>query len=171
MQTTTRAGGRTLFSNNKHHGQSSKREELTEQQRLEIKQAFEVFDISGDHKLDFHELKTAMKALGFDASRPEVLQIIRDHDHAGTRRIGYDDFVTVMTAKILQRDPQDEIRRAFSLFDAGKTGKITFQDLKRVAQEIGESIDDEELQAMIDVFDLDNDGAISLEEFQSLCSD
>lgn len=147
------------------------RGELSEEQKLEIKQAFDVFDIGGDQRLDHHELKTAMKALGFDATRSEVQQIIKDHDSTGKRRIGFDDFNKVMTAKILQRDPKDEMRRAFALFDVGHTGKITFQDLKRVAQEIGEKIDDEELRAMIEVFDLDEDNAISFEEFTNLCSD
>lgn len=147
------------------------RAELSEEQRSEIKQAFDVFDIGNDGKLDHHELKTAMRALGFDATRSEVQQIIRENDSRGERRIGFDEFSKVMTAKMLQRDPREEIARAFKLFDVGHTGKITFQDLKRVAQENGEQIDDEELQSMIEVFDLDGDGAISLEEFTNLCSD
>lgn len=59
----------------------------------------------------------------------------------------------------MARDPTDEIRRAFSLFDQEGSGVIRFEDLKRVAQHLGEDIDDNELKAMIDEFDLDNDGA------------
>lgn len=64
----------------------------------------------------------------------------------------------LVTAKILARDPLDEIRRAFALFDSDKTGKISYANLQRVAQELGENLDDEELRAMIDEFDLDQDG-------------
>ena len=49
----------------------------------------------------------------------------------------------------------DEIKKAFALFDDDSTGKINLRNLKRVAKEIGENIDDEELQAMIEEFDLD----------------
>ena len=50
-----------------------------------------------------------------------------------------------MSEKILARDPLDEIRRAFQLFDDDNTGKISLRNLRRVAKEIGEKLDDEEL--------------------------
>lgn len=63
-----------------------------------------------------------------------------------------------MGEKIVNRDPMEEIRRAFKLFDDDNTGKISFRNLKRVAKELGENLTDEELRAMIDEFDLDEDG-------------
>jgi hypothetical protein len=52
----------------------------------------------------------------------------------------------MMTHKILNRDPKDEILKAFRLFDDDETGKISFKNLKRVAKELGERMTDEELQ-------------------------
>jgi centrin-3 len=45
------------------------------------------------------------------------------------------------------------------------------RNLKRVAKEIGEQIDDEELQAMIEEFDLDQDGEINEQEFIAIMTD
>ncbi|KAF7325459.1 Ca2+-binding EF-hand superfamily protein [Mycena kentingensis (nom. inval.)] len=54
----------------------------------------------------------------------------------------------------------DEIRHAFQLFDDDNTGKISLRNLWRVAKEIGDRLEDDELQAMIEEFDLDKDGEI-----------
>jgi centrin-3 len=64
----------------------------------------------------------------------------------------------LVTERILSRDPLEEIRKAFKLFDEDGTGRISLRNLRHIAMELGENIDDDELRAMIDEFDLDGDG-------------
>ena len=73
-----------------------------------------------------------------------------------------------MTTKISERDPVEEILKAFKLFDEDSTGRISVRNLRRIARELGENLSDEELQAMIDEFDKDADGQISEEEFLNI---
>ena len=105
----------------------------------------------------------------------------------------------IVTEKILDRDPLEEIRRAFQLFDSDNKGRIELKDLRRVAKEIGDRLEDDELcvflsyfwprrvpnfekltvfcnfylprQAMIDEFDLDQDNAINEQEFFAIMTD
>jgi centrin-3 len=70
-----------------------------------------------------------------------------------------------VTEKYLSRDPEEEIRKAFRLFDEDGSGKISVKNLKRVARELGETLSEDELAAMIEEFDKDGDGLINEEEF------
>jgi hypothetical protein len=71
------------------------RPELSEEQKQEIKEAFELFDTDKDGCVDYHELKVAMRALGFDMKKAEVLKILRDHDKSGHGLMDFDDFAKI----------------------------------------------------------------------------
>merc|ERR1712217_628580 len=133
-----------------------KQKELTEEQKQETWEAFELFDTDGSGEIDSKELKVAMRALGFEPKKEEIQKMISDVDDDGSGNIGYEEFLKMMTHKILN---------AFRLFDDDETGKISFKNLKRVAKELGERMTDEELQEMIDEADRDGDGEVNEEEF------
>lgn len=52
------------------------RPELTEDQRQELREAFELFDANKTGSIDLHELKVLMRALGFDVKKPEVIKMV-----------------------------------------------------------------------------------------------
>jgi centrin-3 len=119
-----------------------------------------------------------MKALGFDMPKEEIIAILHEHGVLASGQqppavpptpvhrlqITEQAFIDIMTQKIIARDPMEEISRAFELFAGGSSRqgggemKISINELRRVAEELGESVEEEELRAMIDEFDIDNDG-------------
>ena len=144
------------------------RREISEDQKAEIKEAFDLFDTDKSGIIDYHELRVAMRALGFDVKKQEIRKIQQEYDRDEVGGIKFIDFEEIMTTKMLNRDPDEEIYKAFQLFDDDQSGKISLKNLKRVARELGEALNDDEIQAMIDEFDKDEDGEISLEEFSNI---
>lgn len=117
------------------------RNELTEEQKQEIKEAFDLFDTEGvgifqinPGYIDAKELKVAMRALGFEPKKEEVKKMISEVDREGKGVIQFADFMELMTGKISERDPREEILKAFRLFDDDTTGKISLKNLKRVSR-------------------------------------
>lgn len=102
-----------------------------------------------------------------DPSRPSHDQA---QPHPSQLLIPHAAFLQLAARKILERDPREEIDRAFDLFDADGKGWIVLEDLKRVARELGETgLEEEELRAMIEEFDLDGSGGVGREAFVGIC--
>jgi len=55
------------------------------------------------------------------------------------------------------------------LFDPDDKGIITLEDLRRVARELGEGLEEEELSAMIEEFDLEGKNGVGRDEFVGIC--
>ena len=73
-----------------------------------------------------------------------------------------------MTTRVSEGDSRATLRKVFALFDDEKTGFVSIKNLRRICKELGESIQEHELQEMIDKADLDNDGLVSEEEFYQI---
>ena len=77
-------------------GQKKYRTEITEEQRQEIKEAFDLFDSESNGVIDSKELKVAMRALGFEPKKEEIRRVLNEVDKAGEGVIKFDDFVDIM---------------------------------------------------------------------------
>ena len=67
----------------------------------EIKEAFNLFDTDGSGTIDPKELKSAMQSLGFEAKNATIYQMIGDIDKDGSGSIDFDEFLDMMTAKMV----------------------------------------------------------------------
>jgi len=68
----------------------------------------------------------------------------------------------------MERDPKEEIKKAFNLIVEEGHDKITLNSLQKVARELGENMTKEELQEMIEEADRDGDGEIGEEDFERI---
>ena len=141
------------------------RTEITEEQKQEIREAFDLFDSESTGAIDAKELKVAMRALGFEPKKEEIRKILSEVDKSGEGIIRFDDFLDIMTQKMLERDPVEEMKKAFTLICEEGQNKITLKSLQKVAKELGENMTIEELQEMIEEADRDGDGEIGEDDF------
>lgn len=152
-------------------GRRAKRQnnlELTEEQRLEIKSAFEVFDTDKNGKIDKQELRICVKAMGFDVPKEELNEYIQERGDPEKETIDFNAFHDFLGILMQKRNQTEEIKRSYRLFKDGAQGNITINDLRRIAKEMGTGITEEDIQIMIKEFDEDGDGEINMAEFMAI---
>lgn len=106
------------------------------------------------------DLKVALRALGLEPGKDEIKNLLseihtedqrdkeKEKETQGT--IDFNEFLEIMQIKMSEKDSQAEIENAFKLFEDIDQGMvITLSSLKKVAEELGESMSDEELKEMI----------------------
>merc|ERR1711959_165343 len=153
------------INNMSRRGAKKKPGQLTDEQLDESREAFSLFDADASGMIDIRELKAAMRALGIEVKNEELKKMVTDIDNDGNGTIEFGEFLQMMTAKMGEKDTREDIEKVFKLFDDDNPNKIPFRNLARVAEELGENIDDEELQDMINQADRDGDGEINIDEF------
>merc|ERR1711998_476101 len=131
------------INNMSRRGVKKKPGQLTDEQLDEICEAFSLFDADASVMIDIRELKAAMRALGFEVKNEELKEMVADIDNDGNGTIEFTEFLQMMTGKMGGKDTREDIEKVFKLFDDDNTNKISFRNLARVAEELGENIDDE----------------------------
>lgn len=137
-------------------------------QEIELSEAFDLMDTSKHNAIDTRDFKLVLKALGLELSRGEYIQLISKLKKDQNGFIKKETFVKEVRNLLPRRDICDDMIKAFQLIDEEDKGKINFDNLKKVADVIGEQVSDQEIINMIDAADDDRDGQVNLKEFIKL---
>ena len=106
-----------------------------------------------------------MTSLGFESKSNAIFQMISDLDSDGNGTIDFEEWFNLLTKRVNDRDSRANVNKVFALYDDERTGFISVKNLRRIAEELGENVPEEELQELITRADTDQDGLVSEEEF------
>jgi len=106
-----------------------------------------------------------MRAIGYEYRKQDVVECFKEVDKDLTQALSFEEFVKIVGPKMKDKNSREEIAKVFKLFDEDNTGRISFKNLKKIAQEVGENLSDDELHEMIEEADRTGDGLISLDDF------
>merc|ERR1712176_1310215 len=125
--------------------------------------------IDGDGTITIKELKEVMRSLGQKPTTAELKAVISSVDDNGDNEIDFEEFLILMSSKKSNySDPDKELRDAFAVFDADGSGTISRNELKKLMKSLGQSLSNEELDAMMDEVDSDRSGEIDFAEFKAM---
>ncbi|XWS13737.1 hypothetical protein CRYUN_Cryun36dG0063700 [Craigia yunnanensis] len=138
---------------------------LSEEQVVDFKEAFCLFDKDGDGCITVEELATVIRSLDQNPTEEELRDMISEVDADGNGAIEFAEFLNLMANKMKETDAEDELKEAFKVFDKDQNGYISANELRHVMINLGEKLSDEEVEQMIKEADLDGDGQVNYEEF------
>ena len=143
-------------------------DQLTEEQIAEYKEAFSLFDKSGDGTITTKDLGTVIRALGKNPTEAELQDVINEVDPQGEGTVDFPAFLTIMARKMKDTDTEEDIIEAFRVFDKDGAGTISAAELRHVMTNLGEKLTDEEVDEMIREADVHGDGVIDYREFTKI---
>ncbi|CAF4963061.1 unnamed protein product [Rotaria sp. Silwood1] len=106
-----------------------------------------------------------MRSLGLNPTNKEITDLIAEVDKNGNQRLDFQEFIAFMSKHWHERDQEAELREAFRLFDRDNSGYITISELKQVMLNMGEKLNQEELEDMMREADVNKDGKLDYQEF------
>ncbi|KXH60838.1 calmodulin [Colletotrichum nymphaeae SA-01] len=167
--------------------------QLTQEQRAQYKEVFDLFDKDGTGDITAQELGEVMRSLGLNPSDTELNDMVNEVDADNNGTIDFNgefespppsarplfhmehmltdfppEFLNLMAQKVQVGDAEEELKNAFKVFDRDGSGTISAEELRHVLTSLGENMTAAEIDEMIQMADKDGDGSIDYDEFASI---
>merc|ERR1711934_82064 len=115
---------------------------VTEEMAAQFKEAFELFDTDKSGTIDAMELSFCMRALGFNPTPDEIKDMLDKIDQDDNGTVEYQEFVDLLSGAMDRKDPDEEMKDGFAMFDTANKGFIDDKDIAENEPELQQIIDE-----------------------------
>jgi Ca2+-binding EF-hand superfamily protein len=119
---------------------------LSRAERQDLKNAFDLFDRNDQGMVAVADLKSILKDLQYTNKHLEAMFETTNRRN-DSDQLNFEDFCALLTKA--DDTTTDDLHKAFALFDSEGKGYIDIHDLKQIAEDLGESMADIELEEMV----------------------
>ena len=137
----------------------------------EIKNAFEKYDTNKTGKINPKTFLKEMSSIGLNIKAPMLFSLISELDNEDNEKkggISIDELLNVINDKLGNEKSEEGLKKIFNLFKENSEDKnISLNSLKNLSQELGISISEEEIKAMLEKASDGVDG-LTFEEFKKV---
>lgn len=131
----------------------------------EMTEAFYYFDKDRTGYISAKEMPTLLRALGWNPTEQEVNNIMAEVDVDHNGKMDLAEFIVMMHSQVGSIDTMEEMRIAFRAFDTDGDGRVSKEEFRLCMLNYGERFLEEDIEVMIRLADLDDNGYIDFGEF------
>ena len=143
--------------------------ELTEDQKLEIKDVFDIFDKHKEGQIPSTDLGVVLRVLNLNPTESELEEMINEVDPTKSQFIDLNAVYLLYERKQKDTDTLEELVEALKMFDYDKDGKLSTSEFRWAMTSLGEQLQEETVDGMVEEGDKEKTGFIDILEFAKLC--
>lgn len=135
---------------------------FTQTEILRLREAFDLFDTQEKGILDISQLEKGLNDLGIMSKNKDLKNLYEQ----GKNEIDFNTFVEIFGSRPVCRN-EEEAKKLYSIFlgDYDLNRKLSVDDLRKVAEELGLELAENEIEDMIKSVNPEEPDCISFEEF------
>ena len=134
----------------------------------EIKEIFMLFDKNSDGYVHTQELGTLIRALNLNPTESEINEMIKKVDPQQSGQFNLAALEGLIRERGKDTDTVNDVIEALKVFDSDHDGKISVEEFTYAMMNMGECMQEAEIQEIIADSDLVTDNCIKIEEFAQL---
>lgn len=124
--------------------------DLTEEQMLEFKDAFSLFDQVGDGKVDKSQVPDILRSVGLNPMKHDVDKVKENLKSIKDKRIAFEEFLPIYVPLAKkQAGSAEEFIEALRNFDRDLNGRISAGELRRMLTALGDKLTEEQADVII----------------------
>ena len=139
--------------------------QLIDDQISEFKKASSLFNKDRDGCITTKKLGTVMRSPDQNPNEAKPQDMTNEVDVDDNRTIDLLEFLNLMAWKMKNTNSKKELKETFQVFDKDQNGFIYVVELRHVMTNLGEKMENKEVDEMIRKVDVNDDGHINYEEF------
>ncbi|XP_064543272.1 neo-calmodulin [Drosophila montana] len=138
---------------------------MSQELHLELRRVFDKYDEDRNGSIEARDLNLIMRDVGYEPTEADLNEFIDAADVGDQRCLDYKEFLQVMAPKLRDIESDENLRKAFEVFDRKGVGYFDALDVRTVMASMGEVISETDSSLLINEMDTHNEHRVELSAF------